>query len=259
MHAVRRARGSSTRRRRRCTARRRRTRSEESSPCTPSRRTARRRSWASGWPRDCGVAWGLSWVGAALLQRGRRRPRRARRQQRQQPDPHGLPRPRRGPAAAGVRRRLPDAGRHLHPRLHPRRRTSPSRTSRRRPAARRGRRPTCSTSAAASGSSVREVMDAVSATCSAATSAPEVVGRRAGDPPATFASTERIAAELGWRARRDLADMVDVRLVRLAGHPAPRQACSGPLARWTCTAARSASGMTRKTGISRPAFCSYCR
>ncbi len=38
---------------------------------------------------------------------------------------------------------------------------------------------------------------------------PEVVARRAGDPPATFAATERIAADLGWRATRDLPDMVE--------------------------------------------------
>jgi len=36
----------------------------------------------------------------------------------------------------------------------------------------------------------------------------EVVARRPGDPPATWASTERIEAELGWRATRDLRAMV---------------------------------------------------
>ena len=36
----------------------------------------------------------------------------------------------------------------------------------------------------------------------------EVVARRAGDPPATWASTERIEAELDWRATRDLSQMV---------------------------------------------------
>jgi UDP-glucose 4-epimerase len=58
------------------------------------------------------------------------------------------------------------------------------------------------------GSSVREVMDAVSATLGRDV-APEVVARRAGDPPATFAATERIAADLGWRATRDLPAMVE--------------------------------------------------
>ena len=58
------------------------------------------------------------------------------------------------------------------------------------------------------GSSVREVMDAVSTTVGRDVE-PEVVARRAGDPPATFAATERIAADLGWRATRDLPAMVD--------------------------------------------------
>ena len=58
------------------------------------------------------------------------------------------------------------------------------------------------------GSSVREVMDAVSATLGRDV-APEVVARRPGDPPATFASTEHIATDLGWRASRDLPAMVE--------------------------------------------------
>ena len=57
-------------------------------------------------------------------------------------------------------------------------------------------------------SSVREVMDMVSAVLGRDVD-PEVVARRAGDPPATFASTERIATELGWSATRDLRAMVD--------------------------------------------------
>lgn len=58
------------------------------------------------------------------------------------------------------------------------------------------------------GSSVREVMDAVSVTLGRDVD-PEVVARRPGDPPATFAATERIATDLGWQARRGLPDMVD--------------------------------------------------
>jgi UDP-glucose 4-epimerase len=58
------------------------------------------------------------------------------------------------------------------------------------------------------GSSVREVMDAVSAVLGRDVG-PEVVARRPGDPPATFAATERIAADLGWRATRDLPAMVE--------------------------------------------------
>jgi len=57
------------------------------------------------------------------------------------------------------------------------------------------------------GSSVREVMDMV-AEVLGRDIAPEVVARRAGDPPATFADTSRIEAELDWRASRDLRDMV---------------------------------------------------
>jgi UDP-glucose 4-epimerase len=34
------------------------------------------------------------------------------------------------------------------------------------------------------------------------------VARRAGDPPELVASVDRISAELGWTARRDLSDMV---------------------------------------------------
>ncbi len=57
------------------------------------------------------------------------------------------------------------------------------------------------------GYSVREVMDMVSEVIGRDVDA-EVVGRRAGDPPATWASTQRIEAELGWRATRDLREMV---------------------------------------------------
>jgi len=37
---------------------------------------------------------------------------------------------------------------------------------------------------------------------------PEVVGRRAGDPPRVVASTARATAELGWQARRGLDEIV---------------------------------------------------
>ena len=57
------------------------------------------------------------------------------------------------------------------------------------------------------GASVREVMDQVSAVLGRDID-PEVVARRAGDPPATFADTTRIERELQWRATRDLAEMV---------------------------------------------------
>ncbi len=57
------------------------------------------------------------------------------------------------------------------------------------------------------GSSVREVM-AMIADVTGVSIDPEVVGRRAGDPPASWAATERITEVLGWRAQRDLRDMV---------------------------------------------------
>jgi len=57
------------------------------------------------------------------------------------------------------------------------------------------------------GYSVREVMDMVSEVVGRDVDA-EVVGRRAGDPPATWASTERIESELRWSATRDLREMV---------------------------------------------------
>jgi UDP-glucose 4-epimerase len=57
------------------------------------------------------------------------------------------------------------------------------------------------------GSSVREVIDMVSEVVGRNVDA-ETVGRRAGDPAATWASTERIASELGWYAGHDLREMV---------------------------------------------------
>jgi len=58
-----------------------------------------------------------------------------------------------------------------------------------------------------SGVSVRQVMDSIS-TVIDRDIAPEVVGRRAGDPPATFADVELSKQVLGWSAQRDLTDMV---------------------------------------------------
>ena len=57
------------------------------------------------------------------------------------------------------------------------------------------------------GSSVREVMDMVSEVIGRDAEA-QVVERRAGDPPATFAQTDRIRERLGWSAHHDLRDMV---------------------------------------------------
>lgn len=58
-----------------------------------------------------------------------------------------------------------------------------------------------------SGVSVREVMDSIS-TVIGRDVAPEVVGRRPGDPAATFADVELSKHVLGWSAKRDLTDMV---------------------------------------------------
>jgi UDP-glucose 4-epimerase len=57
------------------------------------------------------------------------------------------------------------------------------------------------------GSSVREVMGMISEVIGTDIN-PEIVGRRAGDPPASFAATAKIESELGWKATRDLRDMV---------------------------------------------------
>ena len=58
-----------------------------------------------------------------------------------------------------------------------------------------------------SGVSVQEVMDSIAGVIGRDIS-PEVVGRRAGDPAATFADVELGEAELAWSAQRDLNDMV---------------------------------------------------
>lgn len=69
------------------------------------------------------------------------------------------------------------------------------------------------------GTSVCEVMAEISAVIGRDVDA-EVVGRRAGDPAATFASTAKIADLLGWRASRDLRDMVESAWSAWQAHPA---------------------------------------
>ena len=71
------------------------------------------------------------------------------------------------------------------------------------------------------GSSVREVIDMIAEVVGRDLDA-EVVGRRAGDPPATFAAIDRITAELGWRATRDLRDMVESAWSAWQTHPPSR-------------------------------------
>jgi UDP-glucose 4-epimerase len=57
------------------------------------------------------------------------------------------------------------------------------------------------------GSSVREVLDVVREV-TGIDRAPVVVDRRPGDPARCAAAVDRIRAELGWKARHDLTDMV---------------------------------------------------
>ena len=149
----------------------------------------------------------------ALLQRGGR-DRGPRRGPRPGDPPHPQ-RPGRGrgpPDADRLRRRLPDARRHLHPRLHPRR------GSRRRPppgdrgdraAATRGpTRSSRATSASAAGFSIREVIAAAERAVGAPI--PFTVGpRREGDPPVLVAAVERATTVLGWHpAHPSLDEMV---------------------------------------------------
>jgi UDP-glucose 4-epimerase len=57
------------------------------------------------------------------------------------------------------------------------------------------------------GFTVREVLDTVRRV-TGRDFEPRVVGRRAGDPPATVASVEKIERELGWKAKFGLEEMV---------------------------------------------------
>jgi UDP-glucose 4-epimerase len=68
------------------------------------------------------------------------------------------------------------------------------------------------------GSSVREVMVAIGAATGRDVGA-QAVGRRAGDPAATFASTDKIARVLGWHATRDLEEMVASAWSAWQAHP----------------------------------------
>ncbi|MCK1797088.1 UDP-glucose 4-epimerase GalE [Streptomyces sp. XM4193] len=59
------------------------------------------------------------------------------------------------------------------------------------------------------GVSVREMVDLVAEVTGRPDLAVDVTERRAGDPPKVVASAERIAAELGWKARHDVRSMVE--------------------------------------------------
>ena len=143
-------------------------------------------------------------VGRAALLQCRRR--RSRRPHRRRPRSGGAPDSAgdcgaagRG-AADGLRRRLPDAGRHLHPRL--RARARPGRRARRGAAAARGRRrvgalqsrhrrPACPCA---------RCIDAV-ARSPAGRCRTRSARRRPGDPARLVASNERARRELGWEPR----------------------------------------------------------
>ena len=87
--------------------------------------------------RDAGAAHGLRYVDPALFQRRRRRPARPHRPVDQGRDPshqgRGRDRARQAREDRRLRHRLSDAGRHLHPRLHPRQRSRRARIPTRSP------------------------------------------------------------------------------------------------------------------------------
>jgi UDP-glucose 4-epimerase len=57
------------------------------------------------------------------------------------------------------------------------------------------------------GSSVFEVIDEIGRT-TGLDSSPEVVARRSGDPARLVGNVDKVAAALGWRAKRGLPEMV---------------------------------------------------
>ncbi|WP_439676112.1 UDP-glucose 4-epimerase GalE [Embleya sp. MST-111070] len=59
------------------------------------------------------------------------------------------------------------------------------------------------------GTSVREMVELIREVTGLREFAPQTLPRRAGDPARVVASAERIAAELGWKARLDVSDMVE--------------------------------------------------
>ncbi|MGY1748064.1 UDP-glucose 4-epimerase GalE [Modestobacter sp. SYSU DS0511] len=69
------------------------------------------------------------------------------------------------------------------------------------------------------GASVREVLDVIGSVTGLPTE-PEVLPRRAGDAPRVVASDATIRAALGWRAERDLREMVSSAWLGWRGRPA---------------------------------------
>lgn len=68
------------------------------------------------------------------------------------------------------------------------------------------------------GFSVLEVLRAIGGV-SGRDATPDVVARRPGDPASVVADVDRIATELGWRARHDLTDVVTSAWAARADHP----------------------------------------
>jgi UDP-glucose 4-epimerase len=144
---------------------------------------------------------------AALLQRRRSRLARARGHRGLQPHPDGLRAPAGRGAPARVRRRLPDAGRHLHPRLRPRRRHR-RRPPRRGQALEDGAPGATYNIGRGEGSSVLDVLRVVGEV----TGLDATPGRRrppAGRPGRVVAKVDRIREGLGFTAQHDLRSMVE--------------------------------------------------
>ena len=114
---------------------------------------------------DCDTAWGLAQRLPALFQCQRLlagRPDRRRPRTRNPPDsPRDDGRDRRNRIPRSLRHRLPDAGRHLHPRLHPRRGSWPMPTPAPSITSRQVVTPSAAISAPESASPVKEIISAV--------------------------------------------------------------------------------------------------
>ena len=162
-------------------------------------------------------AHGLQVDRAALLQRRRRASRRHDRRgsrARDSPDPAGHSRRDRRHAAAGVRRGLSDARRHLPARLHPRLRPGRRRTCARWRRSSAGARQRAYNVGTGTPHSVREVIDTVSRVVGRAggVGAGAAAPRRPGGALCRRATAP--SAELGWR--RAIARPRDHRPARVA-------------------------------------------
>ena len=103
---------------------------------------------------------------------------------------------------AGLRRRLPDRGRHLRARLHPRQRPRRTPTSRRWSIWSRAATAPCSTAATATAFPSAQVLETVRDAAGGELSW-RIAPRRAGDPPELVSASGRIREVLGWEPRYD--------------------------------------------------------